>query len=256
MIKRLQFYNIKILKTKSYIEYYFYEYARDLNKNTINRRKKRNFEELSLKEKADSFERKEKYYKNKKQDLIRLIDYNFNFKKYNQFITLTFKNPIFDYKIAKNELNKFIKRLRYLFKRKNKELKYFAVFEHHKSGSFHIHMIVFNSFFIDDLDKIWGKGFIKVKKIQNNHHVSLYLMKYLMKEENTTHYRNRYLKSQNLLNFNTKKLYLNKEKKLEYENIIKNNNNMVCKSIYKDYYSYLKNNTNINCIRYYKIKNI
>ena len=81
-----------------------------------------------------------------------------------------------------NELNY------YLYNEKKQNLKYLAVWEKQKRGAIHYHIIFFGFPFInlDDLNKIWGNGFVKINKIDvdskdnRGRYVSKYLQKILM----------------------------------------------------------------------------
>ena len=111
-------YNRKIIQTNSYIEVYEYEkviFTQDENiKNTEpkkERKKKRNFDELSTEEQNERLERISKTRKNSRWEVMRLVDINFD--KRTSFLTLTTKENIQDRNQFNLLFDKFIKRLNY-----------------------------------------------------------------------------------------------------------------------------------------------
>lgn len=111
-------YNRKIIQTSSYIEVYEYEkviFTQDENiENTEpkkERKKKRNFDELSTEEQNERLERISKTRKNSRWEVMRLVDTNFD--KRTSFLTLTTKENIQDRNQFNLLFDKFIKRLNY-----------------------------------------------------------------------------------------------------------------------------------------------
>lgn len=103
------------------------------------------------------------------------------------FLTFTFKEDITDVKEANYILNKFLKRLNYeIIGEKKGFLKYAGVLEFqdkNRNGVIHYHLVFFNLKFIwaDKLAEIWGKGFIKLRKIGRVKDIAKYLTKYMSK---------------------------------------------------------------------------
>lgn len=117
--------------------------------------------------------------------IVRLVDSNPDLKA---FITLTFNYSAPGLREANPIFNKFIKRL----KRKIPKLKYIAVPEFQKDtdfygrkkpngGSVHYHLLVNFEMTHDDLEKIWGQGFIKINRVRHINHLGLYISKYVGK---------------------------------------------------------------------------
>ena len=110
----MKFYNTKEIKSKNITEYIFnidaltaFDFKRRPG------RKRRDFEELSSIEKAESMQRRKAYYQDKRFEIKRIIDCNYDDKS--TFLTLTFKENIQDIERANREFTLFIKRLkRYL----------------------------------------------------------------------------------------------------------------------------------------------
>lgn len=180
----MKFYNTKEIKSKNITEYIFnidaltaYDFKRRPG------RKRRDFEELSSIEKSESMQRKKAYYQNKRFEIKRIIDCNFDDKS--TFLTLTFKENIQDIERANREFTLFIKRLkRYL---KNQQLKYIATWELQQRGAIHYHLVLFSVPYIknDKLSELWGNGFIKINKIKEtvkNEAVGVYITKYFVKD--------------------------------------------------------------------------
>ena len=198
----MKFYNTKEIKSKNITEYIFnidaltaYDFKRRTG------RKRRDFEELSSIEKAESVQRRKAYYKDKRFDIKRLIDCNFDDKS--TFLTLTFKENLQDIETANREFTLFIKRLkRYL---KNQELKYIATWELQARGAIHYHLVLFSVPYIDNkkLAELWGNGFIKLNKIKETvktEAVGVYITKYFVKDlEKKANQKKAYFSSRNLI---------------------------------------------------------
>lgn len=205
-------YNVKIIKTNSYEEIYI-KTSTDLvpgtnNKRTDKKRIRRDYNALSLTEKAQSEKNKKKYYINKRFEISRIIDINHD--ENTKFLTLTFHNTtdldITNYTDTKVEFDKFMKRMRRFIATNHgdKKLKYIAVHEIQKSRqAYHYHIVLFDFPYIkhSTLRDIWGNGFIKINKIPHDvskTDVGIYISKYFAKEENTQRYQNKYYMSRNL----------------------------------------------------------
>lgn len=255
-------YNRKIIQTASYIEVYEYEkiiFTRDENiKNTEpkkERKKKRNFDELSTEEQNERLERISKTRKNSRFEVMRLVDMNFD--KRTSFLTLTTRENIQDRNKFNIIFNKFLKRLNYqIFKSKKQQLKYLAVLEKQHRGAYHTHIILFDFPFIpqSDLVRIWGLGGVWINKIDvdsksnRGRYVSKYFEKGIGQEllesyGKKSFYSSRNLKKPEVLKFVTFE---------ETENIIKHN-----EILYETEYSgkIFKNGKLLeNRIKYQKIK--
>ena len=198
----MKFYNTKEIKSKNITEYIFnidaltaYDFKRRPG------RKRRDFEELSSIEKAESMQRRKAYYQDKRFEIKRIIDCNYDDKS--TFLTLTFKENIQDIERANREFTLFIKRLkRYL---KNQQLKYIATWELQQRGAIHYHLVLFSVPYIDNkkLGELWANGFIKINKIKEtvkNEAVGVYITKYFVKDlEKKANQKKAYFCSRNLI---------------------------------------------------------
>lgn len=198
----MKFYNTKEIKSKNITEYIFnidaltaFDFKRRPG------RKRRDFEELSSIEKAESMQRRKAYYQDKRFEIKRIIDCNYNDKS--TFLTLTFKENIQDIERANREFTLFIKRLkRYL---KNQQLKYIATWELQQRGAIHYHLVLFSVPYIDNkkLGELWANGFIKINKIKEtvkNEAVGVYITKYFVKDlEKKANQKKAYFCSRNLI---------------------------------------------------------
>lgn len=198
----MKFYNTKEIKSKNITEYIFnidaltaFDFKRRPG------RKRRDFEELSSIEKAESMQRRKAYYQDKRFEIKRIIDCNFDDKS--TFLTLTFRENIQDIERANREFILFIKRLkRYL---KNQQLKYIATWELQQRGAIHYHLVLFSVPYIknDKLSELWGNGFIKINKIKEtvkNEAVGVYITKYFVKDlEKKANQKKAYFCSRNLI---------------------------------------------------------
>lgn len=198
----MKFYNTKEIKSKNITEYIFnidaltaYDFKRRPG------RKRRDFEELTSIEKAESMQRRKAYYQDKRFEIKRIIDCNFDDRS--TFLTLTFRENIQDIERANREFTLFIKRLkRYL---KNQQLKYIATWELQQRGAIHYHLVLFSVPYIknDKLSELWGNGFIKINKIKEtvkNEAVGVYITKYFVKDlDKKANQKKAYFCSRNLI---------------------------------------------------------
>jgi len=175
--------------------------------------------EMTQEEVLESESRRLSYLKNSRHTISRIINSNSN--ENTKFLTLTFEDDIRDYKIANNKLDVFWKRLRrYL---NGKLLKYLWTWELTKKGRVHFHVVLFDFPFIKKkvLEKIWGNGFIHIKRIIPNseHHLGRYISKYFLKATSGRfEYKQKlYAKSQNLTLPVEKKTYISLEEKTRLE---------------------------------------
>ena len=198
----MKFYNTKEIKSRNITEYIFnidaltpYDFKRRPG------RKRRDFEELSSIEKFESMQRRKAYYLDKRFDIKRIIDCNFDDKS--TFLTLTFRENIQDIERANREFTLFIKRLkRYL---KNQQLKYIATWELQQRGAIHYHLVLFSVPYVknDKLSELWDNGFIKINKIKETvktEAVGVYITKYFVKDlDKKANQKKAYFSSRNLI---------------------------------------------------------
>ncbi len=89
-----------------------------------------------------------------------------NFPHFALCATMTYEEPEFDLKkVQQKDFSRFIGRLRYRFP----NCKYLAVYEPHKNGSWHIHMIYSNTKGLtrELLEKLWGHGFCYIEEFNS-----------------------------------------------------------------------------------------
>lgn len=104
--------------------------------------------------------------------LMGLIRNNFTSDSQNQlFITLTYAEGIRDRELLYTDLDKFMKRLRYQYK--DHKLEYITVAEPHKSGDWHLHLMLKSDkpvLYIDnkDMERIWGKGMTETERLKSD----------------------------------------------------------------------------------------
>lgn len=212
--KEIKSYNVKVIETKSTLEYWLYSdfvfsFSNPYDKKDIHIES--SLEDISDKEVVkneninvyNNILRMQRYYDNLRWDIARLVDTNFD--NLTKFMTLTFKENIEDVSYTNNEFSKFIKRLNYkLYKTKKQQLKYIAVWEKQKRGSIHYHIIFFNFPYIEnvELQKTWGHGFVKINKIDVDsvENRGRYVSKYFSKNIDIKDYKQKsFFKSQNLI---------------------------------------------------------
>lgn len=135
-----------------------------------------------------------------KKNIIDIIHSN----KFHSFITLTFQDHFFNYKIYNKKFKKFIEVLRLSLP----DLKYFCVLEYTNINRVHFHMLTdinyqFKNksvqFFSEQYfaNQFWKQGFVKIKPVTNNN-LGIYLSKYLSKSFNYYAGQKIYWSSRNL----------------------------------------------------------
>ena len=122
------------------------------------------------------------------KQLRYLINNNFTGRSNELFITFTFAKEAFDTKEVYIDFDKFIKRLRYRYK-KETTIDYINVVEPHASGEWHSHMLVrFNDLekiYIpnNELYELWGHGWVTVKSLKDIDNIGAYVSAYLTDHE-------------------------------------------------------------------------
>jgi len=119
-----------------------------------------------------------------------------------QFLTVTFRENKTDLSEANYELKKFLKKLNYHYVPTN-GLKYLAVPEKQKRGSWHYHLVLFNLPYVGDLYRttriLWGHGSIDYQRISDTQGAIRYIAKYISKRRNRIGERKSYFTSRGLL---------------------------------------------------------
>lgn len=164
----------------------FYEYEKDVyygydgfEKKNVGRSKKADEENQEI--------NREKVFNRARRNVRRTI--NCNYKKYSKFLTLTFADDKWtDIRKCNYELNKFIKRLKYKY---GYSIKYTAVpeiqeerFKKYGVEVWHYHLVLYNvteKVDVNELQSIWGNGFVKINVIKNCDNVGAYISKYMTK---------------------------------------------------------------------------
>ena len=119
-----------------------------------------------------------------------LINNNFTGEKNELFLTLTYAENMTDTKRLYLDINKFIKRIKYRYK-KQLYIDYLAIVEPQGRGAWHVHMLIrfnrLNSVFLpsSELSDIWDHGFVKIETIQDVDNIGAYLSAYLADVELT-----------------------------------------------------------------------
>jgi len=107
-------------------------------------------------------------------------------KPYTTHMVLTFDKKVYSYEKVKKEIKKFVSRLN----RRMKKLfytnaKYLATIEFHEDmRSFHIHILIFNFYekLNDLIQKIWNRGRVNVKIINNTYEDIKRVANYICKQ--------------------------------------------------------------------------
>lgn len=186
--------NIIITKAKAllcgrHVKFSFYE--KEIFYNTISASRKKIQRERQEKNETDKEDNRKRAGNRARGHVFNIISTNAWFWKdqkgiaYNpKFLTLTFAENISNVENGNLLHTKFIKKLNYnLFKCNKMQLKYISVIEFQTRGAIHYHIILFNVPFIisDALLKMWGHGFVKIKKVDDSKNMARYLTKYMAK---------------------------------------------------------------------------
>lgn len=113
-----------------------------------------------------------------------MINNNFTGADNELFLTLTYAENMTDTERLYKDMDRFIKRFRYRYRDKG-TIDYINVVEPQGRGAWHCHLLIkfvdMDSVFIEnsELAKIWGHGFVTVKRIENVDNVGAYLTAYL-----------------------------------------------------------------------------
>lgn len=113
-----------------------------------------------------------------------LINNNFTGARNELHVTLTYAENMTDTKRLYIDFKYFVERLRTRYKGIS-SLDYMCVVEPQARGAWHCHMLVrFNDVekvFIpnNELEKVWGHGFVKIKSLEGNDNIGAYLSAYL-----------------------------------------------------------------------------
>lgn len=108
--------------------------------------------------------------------LRRYINSNFTGQDNEVFLTLTYSNPQFNRSQVSVDMKNFWKKFKYRYR----TCEYIAVFEPHKSGAWHIHMLIKDlkkKFFLIDKNiccSLWKHGNIKIERIVDNDNIGAY----------------------------------------------------------------------------------
>lgn len=129
-----------------------------------------------------------------------LINNNFTGGGNEIHVTLTFRENITNTDDVYTIFEKFMKRLKYSRKKLNQKVEYINVIEPHASGKWHCHLLLSftqkegneyvpleKDIYIpnEEMAKIWGQGFVTIKKLKNVDNVGAYLSAYLADVEVT-----------------------------------------------------------------------
>lgn len=164
-------------------------------KNNIKKLDKDTYVDLSsgeIKEFIHSETRRDNYNSLRQtfKKLRYLINNNFIGNPNELHITLTYKKNMTDPKILYSDFNKFIKRLKYNY-RKETSIDYISVVEPQGRGAWHCHVLMrFNDLdtvFVKnkELRELWGLGFVKIKSLKDVDNIGAYLSAYLADVELT-----------------------------------------------------------------------
>jgi len=261
-------YTLKIVRSgSSYYEIWEYEkpiyiqdkFIEDCTTDKVDemdkeKQKRRNFEELSEYEQQERLIRMSKTRLEAKWRLLRIIDSNFDNKT--SFLTLTTKNNIQDRDEFCTKLKTFIKRFNYhVFNTKKSKLKYLAVLERQKRGSWHAHIMLFSVPYVPhkELLDVWGHGAVRINKLDHlddssnaGRYVAKYMEKGIGQELLESFGKKSYLSSRNLKKTEENKIYL--KEKLDFDDSVVLYETKYTSKIYRD------GRLIDNPVRYLKIK--
>lgn len=145
----------------------------------VTKRKKDNRQKMTKEERIKAYlagDDWRKNYQKTKKEIERLINCNSQLDK---FLTLTFKKNISDINIANNHFHNFVSRTR----RVHPGFQYICVPERQKRGAIHYHLLCLLPYVPNKrLARLWGHGFINIKRTDKIKDLARYITKYLTKE--------------------------------------------------------------------------
>lgn len=116
--------------------------------------------------------------RNAQKRLIRLLNANFDGRKGDLFVTLTYREAV-EEKAARREIKNFVRRVQYyIHKNHLPELKYILITE--KQGKWH-HHIIMNGLPIEVIAELWGRGRVTVSRLDKTYYFED-LGRYLIKD--------------------------------------------------------------------------
>lgn len=131
-----------------------------------------------------------------RQSIRRIVNSNPQLEK---FITLTHNTQEENLTKSNYQFNLFVQRMMYKFK----DFQYLAVPEFQKNGRVHYHMLSNIRYTPSkDIEQVWGRGFIKINRIDRVSNVGAYVCKYMNKDtcDKRLFNQHKFLNSTNLKN--------------------------------------------------------
>jgi len=118
-----------------------------------------------------------------------LINNNFSHKDNELWITMTYEKNETDLKVVRRDFDKFLKKFKYhselLFGKKKGHFEFIKVLEPQGRGAWHFHLLVkypnkkYVFFPSDYYAKLWGHGFVTVRRPNEADNLGVYLTSYL-----------------------------------------------------------------------------
>ncbi len=170
----------KVVVSGFEVEHYQYK-----TKPVLRNYKRRKRKEKKREEEDDPKKKTEFSIRRTRREIRRIINSNLQLMK---FLTLTSK--ITDVSISNHEFNLFTQRMKDCYP----EFQYFAVLEFQKDvdhygvvkpngGAVHYHLLCnLRYIWCEKIQKIWGNGFIKIRRVRHVDNLGRYLSKYLRKD--------------------------------------------------------------------------
>ena len=141
--------------------------------------------------------------RNAAKNLRRKINANFTAGDYHLILTYRPEERALNPEDARNDLKRFLDRMRRHYKKLEKELKYIAVAEYGKV-SMHFHMVVNGGVLPEEINKIWGHGRVGLRVLDDSGDY-IKLADYLIKQTRKTYndpekavFKKRWCSSRNL----------------------------------------------------------
>lgn len=171
---------LKVIATGSVFEIYEYEKMPVLPSQKKKKKKELDDEYCDIEFDNTLTDRKNNMHKSR-NNFRRLVTANFD--DGSKFITLTFEDNITDVKRANKEFKKYIQRMRYRYG----NFKYANVIQFQKRGAVHYHMMSDLPYIPhEELEKIWGHGFVGINQIDHVDNVGAYMIRYMVEDMTDT----------------------------------------------------------------------
>lgn len=169
-IRNTAVYREKIYICGEYADVYIYPVYPNILRPS-GRRRSRRAPTREVQEKLNRRHRAEK--------LARLM--NTNFTERDLAVTLTYAIDPGSDEVATKDIQRWLRKVRYRFRKQGLTLKYIWTMERSGKGRYHFHVVLSGGIDRDELEMLWGHGYANSKRLQFDQHGLTALSRYMTK---------------------------------------------------------------------------